>query len=199
MIIFLKKVLPLDSGIATMSMSHQGRPSDVDALEKVMANLLYFCGEDLNREGLQKTPRRAAKAMTFLCSGYTQTLDEVINGALFKCENSQEVTVKDVVFYSMCEHHLLPFFGKVSVKYIPKGKVLGLSKIPRIVDMYARRFQIQERLTQQIAEAILEVTGAKSVTVEIDSQHMCSMMRGVRQQSASMYTKCVLPFTSSDD
>ena len=150
--------------------------------------ILEAVGEDPSREGLLNTPRRAAKAMSFLTQGYRQSLDDLINGALFATTNNEMVIVKDIELYSMCEHHLLPFFGRAHVGYIPDGKVLGLSKIPRIVDMFARRLQIQEQLTQQVGRCIQDVTGAKGVAVVIEARHMCAMMRGVEKQNSSMTT-----------
>lgn len=150
--------------------------------------ILQAVGENPDREGLLNTPKRAAKAMMFLTQGYRQDLDQLINGALFSTTNNEMVIVKDIELYSMCEHHLLPFFGRAHVGYIPDGKVLGLSKIPRIVDMFARRLQIQEQLTQQIGRCILDVTGARGVGVVIEARHMCAMMRGVEKQNSSMTT-----------
>lgn len=150
--------------------------------------ILEAVGEDPTREGLLNTPKRAAKAMSFLTQGYRQSLDDLINGALFATTNNEMVIVKDIELYSMCEHHLLPFFGRAHVGYIPDGKVLGLSKIPRIVDMFARRLQIQEQLTQQVGRCIRDVTGAKGVAVVIEARHMCAMMRGVEKQNSSMTT-----------
>ncbi|MEH6470604.1 MAG: GTP cyclohydrolase I FolE [Halopseudomonas sp.] len=157
-------------------------------MKQAFASIIQDCGEDLDREGLRDTPERAAKAFKYLTKGYDQTLDEVVNNALFKSDNSEMVLVKDIELYSMCEHHMLPFIGKVHVAYIPSGKVIGLSKIARIVDMYARRLQIQENLTKQIADAIMEVTGAAGVGVVIESQHLCMMMRGVEKQNGVMKT-----------
>ena len=131
---------------------------------------------------------RAAKAMSFLTRGYQQTIEEIVNGALFDSETSEMIVVKDIEMYSMCEHHLLPFIGKCHVAYVPTGKVLGLSKVARIVDMYARRLQIQENLTKQIADAIEKVTNASGVGVIVEAQHMCMMMRGVEKQNSSMKT-----------
>ncbi|MDU5678729.1 MAG: GTP cyclohydrolase I FolE, partial [Pseudomonas aeruginosa] len=138
------------------------------------------------------TPKRAAKAMQYLCHGYGQTLEEIVNGALFASDNDEMVIVRDIELYSLCEHHLLPFIGKAHVAYIPTGKVLGLSKVARIVDMFARRLQIQENLTRQIAEAVRQVTSAAGVAVVIEAQHMCMMMRGVEKQNSQMFTSVML-------
>jgi GTP cyclohydrolase IA len=161
-------------------------------MKEHFAHIIAGIGEDLNRPGLIDTPERAAKAFQFLTRGYNQTLDEVVNGALFPSESSEMIMVKDIELYSLCEHHLLPFIGKAHVAYIPTGKVLGLSKVARIVDMYARRLQIQEQLTVQIAESVQKITGASGVGVIIEAKHMCMMMRGVEKQNSSMKTSAML-------
>ena len=150
-------------------------------MENHWAEIIKAVGEDLNRPGLQDTPKRAAKAFEFLTRGYGQSLDEVVNNALFPSDSNEMVVVENIELYSLCEHHMLPFIGKCHVAYIPTGKVLGLSKVARIVDMYARRLQIQEALTSQIAETIRSVTNADGVGVIIEAQHMCMMMRGVQK------------------
>ncbi|WP_296179398.1 GTP cyclohydrolase I FolE [Pseudomonas sp. UBA1879] len=162
------------------------------SLSEHYREILVGLGENPEREGLLDTPKRAAKAMQYLCHGYDQTLDAIVNGALFASNSDEMVIVKDIELYSLCEHHLLPFIGKAHVAYIPTGKVLGLSKIARIVDMFARRLQIQENLTRQIADAILDVTNAAGVGVVIEAQHMCMMMRGVEKQNSTMNTSVML-------
>lgn len=161
-------------------------------MKEAFETIITSVGEDLSRPGLVDTPQRAAKAFEFLTKGYRQSLDDVINGALFPSDSSEMVMVTDIELYSLCEHHLLPFVGKCHVAYIPNGKVLGLSKVARIVDMYARRLQIQENLVMQIATTIEEVTNALGVAVIIEARHMCMMMRGVEKQNSSMKTSAML-------
>ncbi|MBS3953403.1 MAG: GTP cyclohydrolase I FolE [Methylomicrobium sp.] len=157
-------------------------------MEEYFSNIIKAIGEDVNREGLVDTPARAAKAFKFLNNGYEKNLDEVLNGAIFQADTEDMVIVKDIELYSLCEHHLLPFIGKCHVGYLPKGKVLGLSKVARIIDMYARRLQIQEKLTKQIADAIETAIGARGVAVVIEAKHLCMMMRGVEKQNSVMTT-----------
>ena len=161
-------------------------------MKEHFARIIEGIGEDLTRPGLVDTPKRAAKAFQFLTKGYEQDLEEVVNGALFPSDSSEMIMVKDIELYSLCEHHLLPFIGKAHVAYIPTGHVLGLSKVARIVDMFARRLQIQEQLTVQIAESIQNITGASGVGVIIEAQHMCMMMRGVEKQNSVMKTSAML-------
>lgn len=173
---------------------------ELEQLEAHYREILRSTDEPLNRDGLRDTPLRAAKAFQFLTRGYRQTLEEVVNGALFESDMDEMVLVRDIELYSLCEHHILPFIGKAHVAYMPNGKVIGLSKIARIVDMYARRLQIQEALTRQIAEAVSEVTGAHGVGVVIEARHLCMMMRGVEKQNSSMTTSVMLgQFRSNTD
>ena len=188
--------------LAADARSHHARINCVrqlmDIKKQAFANIIEAIGEDLHRDGLRDTPERAAKAMQFLTQGYQQTLEEVVNGAIFESDSDEMVIVRDIELYSLCEHHMLPFIGKCHVAYLPRGKVIGLSKIARIVDMYARRLQIQESLTKQIANAVLKVTDGIGVGVIIESQHMCMMMRGVQKQNSSMTTSSMLGTFRSD-
>ena len=161
-------------------------------LEYLYTQILESIGEDPTREGVLKTPQRAAKALQFLMQGYHQNIDEILNGAIFDEEYDEMVIVKDIEFYSLCEHHLLPFFGRCHVGYIPCKKIVGLSKIPRIVDMFARRLQVQERLTRQIAEALQEVLNPAGVAVVMEAQHLCVMIRGVQKQHTQTMTNVMI-------
>lgn len=163
-----------------------------DEIAQHYRQIMQHLGENPDREGLKDTPKRAAKAMQFLTTGYHQTLEEIVNNAVFESQTDEMVLVKDIELYSICEHHLLPFIGKCHVAYLPRGKVLGLSKFARITDMFARRLQIQENLTLQIAEAVQEVTDARGVAVVIEAQHLCMMMRGVEKQNSSMSSSVML-------
>ncbi len=162
------------------------------SLEEHIAGIIKNLGEDPQREGLVRTPHRVAKALEFLTSGYTQDIEKVLNGAIFNERYSEMVIVKDIDFYSMCEHHMLPFFGKAHIAYIPNGKIVGLSKIPRIVDVFSRRMQVQERMTQQIADTLYSVLNPDGVGVVIEARHMCMMMRGVEKQNSVATTSAML-------
>lgn len=162
------------------------------SMENAYRQIIDAIGEDSSRAGLRETPDRAAKAMEFLMQGYEQDIDQVVNGALYPSDSEEMVIVKNIELYSMCEHHMLPFIGKCHVAYIPNGQVIGLSKIARIVDMFARRLQIQENLTEDIAKTIVNKTGAAGAAVIIEAQHMCMMMRGVEKQNSVMTTSCML-------
>jgi GTP cyclohydrolase IA len=159
-----------------------------DPIQPLITTLLKELGEDPGRDGLERTPLRVAKAMRFLTSGYAKDAHELLNGALFDVTYDEMVIVKDIEFYSLCEHHMLPFFGRVHVAYVPKGRVVGLSKIPRLVEMFARRLQVQERLTTQIAATLEDVLRPKGVAVVAEAIHLCMMMRGVSQQNCSAVT-----------
>jgi GTP cyclohydrolase I len=195
---------------------NQGRNSDVDVEGRVtrksvrlpektvdkVANayreLLRAIGEDVDREGLRRTPIRAARALEFLTQGYRQDLDEIINDAVFDSSASEIVLVKDIELYSLCEHHLLPFIGRAHVAYIPNGRVIGLSKVARIVDVFARRLQIQENLTTQIAESLMNCLEPSGVAVVVEAKHLCMMMRGVEKQNSVMKTSCLLGVFKED-
>ena len=161
-------------------------------LKEVFSNLLVSIGEDVDRDGLKNTPERAANAFKFLTHGYSLDIKDVLNGALFSCDNSEMVIVKSIELFSLCEHHLLPIIGKCHVAYIPNGMIVGLSKIARIVDMYARRLQVQERMTQEIANAITEAINPLGVGVVIDATHLCMMARGVEKQCSCVQTRSML-------
>jgi GTP cyclohydrolase I len=161
-------------------------------IQQIYSELLHRIGEDPSRNGLLRTPERMEKAMAFLTRGYEQTVESVLHNALFDVDYDEMVIVKDIEFYSLCEHHLLPFFGKAHVAYLPDGKVIGLSKIARIVDLFARRLQVQERLTQQIAEAVSDAVHPQGVGVVLEGQHLCMMMRGVEKQHSQTVTSSML-------
>jgi GTP cyclohydrolase I len=163
-----------------------------DEIEAQYRGLLAFVGEDPDREGLLDTPHRVAEAMKFLTRGYNQDIPTLLNGAIFNEDYDDMVVVKDIEYYSLCEHHMLPFFGKAHVAYIPNGRIIGLSKIPRLVDMFARRLQVQERMTTEIAEALETALRPHGVAVVVEGMHMCMMMRGVQKQDASMITSHVM-------
>jgi GTP cyclohydrolase I len=170
----------------------ENKPSDVHSIAYHMREIIKLVGEDNNREGLRKTPERFEKALKFLTSGYHQNADHVLNGATFSVSYDEMVVVKDIEFFSLCEHHLLPFFGKCHVAYLPNKRVLGLSKVARLVNMFARRLQIQERLTIQIAEAIQEKISPEGVGVIIEARHLCMQMRGVEKQHGQAVTSAML-------
>lgn len=172
---------------------------NIDRVAALTKELLTEIGEDPNREGLLKTPERFAKAMQFLTKGYRENLDDIVNGAIFEAESNNMIIMRDIELYSMCEHHVLPFFGRAHVGYIAQNKVIGLSKIARIVDYYARRLQIQERLTAQIARSIMDYTNAEGVGVVLECRHLCTMMRGVEKQTSVMTTSSVLGSFHDDE
>ncbi|AVM43899.1 GTP cyclohydrolase I FolE [Victivallaceae bacterium BBE-744-WT-12] len=161
-------------------------------MQQQIHDILVEMGEDPSREGLLDTPKRVEKSLRFLTRGYGQTLEEVVNGALFEAESDDMVIVRDIEFFSLCEHHMLPFFGKCHVGYIPKGKIIGVSKVARIVDMFARRLQVQERLTKQVSEALMKILGAEGVGVVVEAQHLCMQMRGVEKQHSVMTTSSMV-------
>jgi GTP cyclohydrolase I len=173
-------------------------PDRVAEMERIFGELLDAVGEDRERQGLLKTPGRAARSFEFLTAGYRQTVEEVVNDAIFDSDASEIVLVKDIELYSMCEHHLLPFIGRAHVAYIPNGKVIGLSKVARIVDVFARRLQIQEQLTTQIADALMRSLHPAGVAVVIEAKHLCMMMRGVEKQNSVMKTSCILGVFKED-
>lgn len=170
----------------------QSSSIDQEALRNAVEQMLIAFGEDPNREGLKRTPERVARSYAELLSGYRQDPHELVNDAIFEASYDEMVLVRDIEFYSLCEHHLLPFLGRAHVAYFPKGSVIGLSKIPRIVDMYARRLQVQERMTRQIAEFIDELLHPPGVAVVVEGLHLCASMRGVKKHSARMTTSCML-------
>ncbi len=174
-------------------------PDNADHLASLVRSLLVEVGEDPERDGLGRTPTRVARSLRYLLSGYETRLDTLVNGAIFEVPYSEMVVVRDIEVYSLCEHHLLPFFGKAHVAYIPNGRVLGLSKIPRIVDMFARRLQVQERLTTEIADALQGVLEPEGVGVVIEATHLCMAMRGVEKQNSSAVTSSMTGCLRDDD
>lgn len=171
---------------------------NLDKIAGCIKTVLVELGEDVTRQGLVSTPERVARSYKFLTQGYHQNIDEVLNGAIFEEKYDEMVIVKDIDFYSMCEHHLIPFYGKVHVAYIPNGKIVGLSKIPRVVDVFARRFQVQERMTQQIADTLEKYLNPIGVAVVIEAYHMCMMMRGVQKQNSVTTTSAMLGVFNED-
>lgn len=190
-----KKSSPKNSKLISLSGSGMGGGDggrDDDNLESIFESVLLELGEDPNREGLHKTPKRVAKALRFLTSGYQQDVKAVLNGALFTENYDEMVTLKDIALYSLCEHHLLPFFGKCHIAYIPKKKIIGLSKLARLVDVFSRRLQVQERMTKQIADTLHEVLDPLGVAVVIEAEHLCMQMRGVQKRGSTMITSAML-------
>ncbi|HZY10657.1 MAG TPA: GTP cyclohydrolase I FolE [Bacteroidota bacterium] len=169
------------------------------SLEETVKEILTILGEKPSREGLRRTPRRVAKAWEFLTSGYKQDVKEVLNGAVFSEKYNEMVIVKDIDFFSLCEHHMLPFYGKAHIAYIPSGKIIGLSKLPRIVEVFSRRLQVQERLTQQIADTLFETLEPDGVAVVIEARHLCMMMRGVEKQNSVATTSAMLGSFRDDE
>ena len=170
-----------------------------DPLESYVQGILKELGEDPGRNGLERTPQRVAKSLRFLTGGYEQDPDTLLNGALFEVTYDEMVLVKDIDFYSLCEHHLLPFFGRAHVAYVPDGRIVGLSKLGRLVEMFARRLQVQERLTNQIASVLQEVLRPKGVAVVLEGQHLCMMMRGIQKQNSLAITSAMLGEFETDE
>ncbi len=181
-------------GFAAPEISDNGKKSEPEngRIKNLVQQLLIELGDDPKREGLRRTPKRVDRALRFLTSGYQESIKKILNGALFEEKYNEMVIVKDIDFYSLCEHHLLPFYGKCHVAYIPNGKVVGLSKIPRLVDMFARRLQLQERMTTQIAKALMKALNPDGVAVVTEAQHLCMMMRGVQKQNTVVTNSALL-------
>ena len=178
--------------VKVMEKKRSTEPECEGDIAELVHSMLERLGEDPAREGLVRTPIRAEKALKFLTSGYTMDIEKIVNNALFDVQYDEMVIVKDIEFFSMCEHHMLPFYGKAHVAYLPSGKVIGLSKIPRIVDVFARRLQVQERMTQQIADTIQQVLAPKGVGVIVEARHFCMMMRGVEKQHSGTVTSAMM-------
>lgn len=190
---------PLANPVEDLFLSEQFEETDESIIHSAVRAILSEIGEDPERDGLIKTPDRVARMFDEITAGYHTDPVKLINGALFDVDYEEMVIVKDIEFYSMCEHHMLPFYGRAHVAYIPAGKVIGLSKIPRIVEMYARRLQVQERMTSQIANLLQEVLNPKGVAVVVEGAHMCAMMRGVKKSDANMTTRQMLGAFSDDE
>jgi GTP cyclohydrolase I len=187
---------------ATLYLSHAEPPATEiydPAFIALVEEMLRHLGEDPEREGLRRTPLRVAQAMDFLTSGYNASIQKVVNGAIFEDDSGGMVVVKDIEFYSLCEHHMLPFFGKVHIGYVPDGKIIGLSKLARVVDVFARRLQVQERLTNQIAETLIDILKPHGVAVVMEASHFCMMMRGVQKQSSLTITSAMRGVFKSDE
>ena len=178
--------------MAAISATLESTSLESTSTQELYRELLRRMGEDPDRDGLVRTPERVERAMAFLTKGYTMDVTQVLHNALFDVDYDEMVIVKDIEFFSQCEHHLLPFFGKAHIAYVPNGKVIGLSKIPRLVDVFARRLQVQERLTRQVSEAIQEAINPQGVAVIMEAQHLCMMMRGVEKQHSSTVTSAML-------
>jgi GTP cyclohydrolase I len=185
--------------LESADLNDKSSDKSMEAIQKSVEVILKEIGEDPKREGLLKTPIRVAKAYHFFTKGYTENVDKILNGAIYKEHYNEMVIVKDIDFYSLCEHHLLPFYGKCHIAYIPNGKIVGLSKIPRIVEMYARRLQVQERLTTQIGDLLYRVLEPKGVAVVCEAHHLCMMMRGVEKQNSIATTSCMLGTFKKDE
>ena len=190
----VQDALPAAETVGEEPESGQAEPADLrgGSTQRIYRELLERMGEHPDRDGLVRTPERVERSMQFLTRGYGQTIEEVLHHALFDVDYDEMVIVRDVEFYSLCEHHLLPFFGKAHIAYVPRGKVIGLSKLPRLVDVFARRLQVQERLTRQVAEAITEAIAPQGVAVVMEAQHLCMMMRGVEKQQSLTTTSAML-------